>query len=386
MKLLIYTHTFAPEIGGVETIVLSLAQGLTRLPTGRNDDKVEVTLITPQPRGGFDDTSLPFRVVRQPGFWSLLLLLRSADVVHLAGPALLPLVLGLLLRKPVVVEHHGFQAICPNGQLLYEPSQAPCPGHFMAGRHRECLRCNSKEGRFASFKLWLLTFLRRWLSRRASVNIAPTHWTESLLELPRALTIHHGLIAPQESGAAEAPQLSATFAFQGRLVSTKGAHVLLEAAGQLKSKGTSFQIRIIGDGPERARLESLAASLQLSGCVEFLGALPREAMDRELSRASAIVMPSLGGEVFGLVALENMQRGRLLIVSDLGALDEVVGGAGLVFPVGNSAALCACMELVLASPDAALGLRKHARQRSSDSFGHQRMIDDHIHLYANCRF
>lgn len=382
MKLAIYSHYFAPRVGGVETIVMALARGLagTALSLGR--EPLEVTIVTPTPRNGFDDSSLPFRIVRQPSPWTLLRLLCSADLIHLAGPALLPLLLALLLRKPVVVEHHGFQAICPNGQLFYEPSQSPCPGHFMAGRHGECLRCNSKEGRFASFKLWLLTFLRRWLSRRASVNIAPTHWTESLLELPRALTVHHGLIAPQESGAAEARQLSATFAFQGRLVSTKGAHLLLEAASQLKAKGIAFQVRIIGEGPERARLESLAASLQLSGCVEFLGALPREALERELSRATAIVMPSLGGEVFGLVALENMQRGRLLIVSDLGALREVVGDGAFQFAINDAADLARCMLRALQDPRTCMETAHRARKRAIEMFGYERMIQAHLAVYG----
>jgi hypothetical protein len=44
-------------------------------------------------------------------------LIRRANVVHLAGPALLPLLLARLFRKPVVVEHHGYQAICPNGSV-----------------------------------------------------------------------------------------------------------------------------------------------------------------------------------------------------------------------------------------------------------------------------
>ena len=93
-------------------------------------------------------------MVRQPSLRELTRLIRAADVVHLAGPAFLPLLAALLLRKPVVVEHHGFQTICPNGQLFYEPTQQPCPGHFMAGRHGECIRCNARNGLLRSFIMW----------------------------------------------------------------------------------------------------------------------------------------------------------------------------------------------------------------------------------------
>ena len=138
MKILIYSHAFAPNIGGVETIVMLLAQGLVRHRQQDSGKGVQVTVVTPTPAGGMDDAALPFRVVRQPSVRMLLRLIRAADVIHLAGPAFLPLLAGLLLRKPVVVEHHGFHTICPNGQLLHEPTQKPCPGHFMAGRHGEC--------------------------------------------------------------------------------------------------------------------------------------------------------------------------------------------------------------------------------------------------------
>ncbi len=123
MKLLLYSHYFASSIGGVETIVMSLARGLADLRAENGAREFEITLVTQTPREDFDDSALPFPVVRQPGFWRLMRLMRGADVVHLAGPALGPLALGLLWRKPVVIEHHGFQVICPTGQLLIESNE-----------------------------------------------------------------------------------------------------------------------------------------------------------------------------------------------------------------------------------------------------------------------
>ena len=188
MRVLIYTHAFAPKIGGVETVVMSLATGLAGFTNGQGATPVDVSVMTPTPRGTFDDESLPFRVVRQPSLLQKVRLMWGADVIHLAGPAFLPLLVALLLRKPVVVEHHGYQAICPNGQLLFEPAQKLCPGHFMAGRHVECLRCNAKAGLFHSLMMWLLTFPRRWLCARVASNITPTQWLSTLLRLPRMIT------------------------------------------------------------------------------------------------------------------------------------------------------------------------------------------------------
>src|SRR5271168_2193323 len=135
MKLLIYSHFFAPSVGGVETVVLLLARALAALRDLSGVKEFEVTVATQIPAGNCDDGTFPFRVIRQPGSTELWQIVRSSDVVHIAGPALKPLIFGRLAGKPVVLEHHGFQTICPNGQLLIEPSGTPCPGHFMVGHH-----------------------------------------------------------------------------------------------------------------------------------------------------------------------------------------------------------------------------------------------------------
>jgi hypothetical protein len=141
MKLLLYSHFCAPSVGGVESIVLSLATGLAEICGADGRREFEITLATQIAAGAFNDNSLPFPVIRQPSLFELLKLIRSADVVHIAGPSLAPLVMGWLCGKVVVIEHHGFQTICPTGQLLIEPGGVPCPGHFMAGRHIKCLEC-----------------------------------------------------------------------------------------------------------------------------------------------------------------------------------------------------------------------------------------------------
>jgi glycosyltransferase involved in cell wall biosynthesis len=379
VRILIYSHAFAPKVGGVETIVLGVASGLARRSGASGSAGPDVTLATPTPRGTFDDSALPFRVVRQPGLLRLLRLIRAADVVHLAGPALGPLAAALLLRKPIVVEHHGFQVICPNGQLLHEPTQSKCPGHFMAGRHRQCIRCNAKAGLPQSLKLWMLTFPRRWLCTRVRSNITPTRWLSALLDLPRVTTIHHGLAA--ESGG-DLPAISSppVVAFIGRLVGTKGVDVLLRAAARVKSNGLGFRLRIIGDGPERPRLEAQAQALELTDRVKFLGYQPDANLREALAGASIIVVPSLTGEVFGLVALEGMLRGMVPIVSAGGALAEVVGDAGLAFPPGDSDALADCLLRAIAGGSAD-ALRERSRRRAQVVFNEEEMVAQHFVLY-----
>lgn len=71
MKLLLYSHFFAPSVGGTETIVLSLARGLAELRKTSGLSEFEVTLVTQTPADNFDDRLLPFQVLRQPSLGQL---------------------------------------------------------------------------------------------------------------------------------------------------------------------------------------------------------------------------------------------------------------------------------------------------------------------------
>jgi glycosyltransferase involved in cell wall biosynthesis len=380
MRVLLYSEYFPPSSGGVETIVLELAQGLAEraaIPPG--SQRMEVTVVTGTQGDPAEDAALPFRVIRRPGLWQLVQLIRSADLVHVAGPALAPLALGLLLRKPVVVEHHGFQVACPNGQMFYEPDQTLCPGHYMAGRYAKCLHCNTKvTGLNKSLKLLLLTPVRRWLANRARVNITPTDWLAGIVKLKRMKTIHHGIPSGPAAISSAAP--APTFAYVGRLVTTKGVSLLLRAAELLHKDGLDFCLKIIGDGPERDALKSQAAALE--GSVEFLGPVPHGRQAEALSGIGTVVMPSQSGEAFGLVAAENMLRGKLLIISDIGSLCEVVGDTGLVFPASDAAALASCMRRVLEDPSLVSLRGSAARKRAMQLFKLDSMIQAHVSLYS----
>jgi glycogen(starch) synthase len=379
MKVLIYTEYFFPIPGGVQTVVLELARGLSAWQPGRpGAQRIEVTVVTRTRERTAGDDALPFRLVRQPTLRELLRLLRRTDIVHLAGPVMLPLALGLALLKPVVIEHHGFQVACPNGLLLYEPTQTPCPGHFMAGHYGKCLECNQKSAGLRKSLSWLmLTHVRRWLASHAAANIMPTTWLATILELNRATTIYHGIFG-SEAALQNIPS-SAAFAYQGRLVTSKGIGVLLQAAGNLSKANYKFQLKIIGDGPEQDSLKRVAANLE--GHVEFLGHVADDRMEAAMADVTAVVMPSLGGEVFGLVAAENMLRGKLLIVSDIGALQEVVGDSGLVFRTGDIEDLASRMRQVLETPSLAVSMGSAARARAMKVFNRGSMIKSHVALY-----
>ena len=385
MKLLMYSHFFAPSVGGVESVVRSLARGLAEIRTPEGLNEFDLTLVTETPAEEFDDRLLSFRVFRQPSISELLQMIRSSDIVHVAGPSLFPLLLGWLSRKPVVVEHHGFQTICPTGQLVIEPIGTPCPGHFMAGRHLECLRCRSDNNWLASWKLWSLTFVRRFLCSRVAANVMPTEWLSGLVHLPNAVSIPHGIEMVSNDSAPTRFLGTPRIIFQGRLVTTKGLRVLLEAASILRSENRAFEIVVIGEGPERAATEELAAKLELSSCARFAGRIATADLDSVFAQASIVVVPSLGGEVFGLVLAENMSRGLPVVASNLGSFAEVLDDAGLTFRVGDAKDLARQIVSLLEDSALASALGGRARARIFDRYLRRHMIEAHAQLYRRLR-
>lgn len=383
MKVLHYTHAFAPTIANY---VMLLAEGLSKRQTAPGETRVEVTVVTPTPRGDFDDAQLPFRVVREPDVATLWRLLKDTDVVQLAGPCLLPMALALLQRRPVVVEHHGYQAACLNGMLLHEPDKVVCPGHFLGRRYHRCLRCHAAaEGWATGLKQLLLTFPRRWLSRQVQANTCITRHVAERLQLPRSNVIYYG-VPDMHSGASHlnghlALLASPCFAYVGRLVTEKGLPLLLMASRRLAGERFQFKVKLIGDGPERAHLETMVQELGLADRVSFTGSLTGDSFAAALRDVDVVVMPSICEETAGLSAIEQMMRGRVVIASDIGGLGEVVNGAGLKFPPGDAEALANCMQRILMETGLALELGRRARERATQMFRHERMIEEHVALY-----
>ena len=381
MKLLIYSHFFSPSVGGVETVVQTLAKGLAEERSGDGSPLYEIILATQTPAGDSIELLVPYRIIRQPSRSDLRQLIREADIVHVAGAAIPPILASLLSRKPVVVEHHGFQTICPTGQLFQEPQNIPCPGHFMKGNHAVCLGCRASGTVFSSFRLWLLTFLRRFLCQRVTVNIVPTVWLGEQLQLPRREAVAHGLPPSPSLVRILRTEEIPSIVFIGRLVTTKGVGVLLEAAGNLRDEKRKFELLVVGTGPERELLEARAHQLQLDSHVRFLGRLPEYQVTALVAKAAAVVVPSLGGEVFGMVVAENMLRGLPVIASDLGAFVEVLGAAGQTFRTGDATDLALQIERILDDPALAKRFAEAAHLRVQEMFSEQRMIEEHSRIY-----
>jgi glycosyltransferase involved in cell wall biosynthesis len=385
MNLLIYSHYFAPSVGGVESIVQSLAAGIAELRTSEGDREFNVTVVTETPAESHDDAKFPFRVVRCPGVIRLWQLVRASDVIHSAGPAFLPMLLAWISHKRFAVEHHGYQATCPNGLFVHQPDRAICPGYFQAGRYGECFQCLRSEfsNGWTAAKLLAFMFPRHWLARVATTNIAVTGHVDHRQKLPHTKVVYHGIEDPLPVPDASLPSLKVRIAYVGRLVPEKGIPVLLEAGKILKAEGHDFEIRIIGDGSERPKLEEFIQREKLESFTSITGFLAGDAFARALRDVSVVVMPSTWEETAGLAAIEQMMRGRLVIAADIGGLTEVLGDTGLKFAPGDPVSLADCLRTAIKNPALIDSFGEKARSRALQLFQRSRMIREHSRIYSH---
>jgi glycogen synthase len=145
--------------------------------------------------------------------------------------------------------------------------------------------------------------------------------------------------------------------FVGRLVSDKGAAVLLDALKMLKTRP---QLTIVGEGPERAALEKKSGDLQLQAQVKFVGSRNGQELADLLRQHQVLVVPSLWQEPFGIVALEGIACGCVVIGSAGGGLAEAIGPCGATFPNGDAPALAAAISRLLDDPAERDRLREKA--------------------------
>ncbi len=383
MRLLYYSHAFPPQIGGIETFSLRFLEGL--LASHGTKDPFEITALTRTPApAGWRNPELPVTVVRRPRLLQIWRLVGQTDQVVLAGPAIAPLLFGILRGKRVIVTHHGYQSICPNGLLFHLANLKDCPDFFRQRQFRECLRCGREELSLArTVSRLLFTFLRSFLVRLAFRNVCVSEHLDQRLQLPNSVVIRNAIseipIAQSDITSLKSSEC-APFVYIGRLVVEKGVEVLITASSLLKKRGRSFQVRIIGDGPNRAALEALAKNLDVSEEVQFMGFKKGEELATILELPCVLVMPSICQDVAPFAPLEHMIRARPVIVSDIGGLSEEVGEAGLKFPPGDTAGLADQMERILLDPVLAERLGKAGRERVLERYTSPQMIRAYLDL------
>ncbi len=132
-----------------------------------------------------------------------------------------------------------------------------------------------------------------------------------------------------------------------RGVKAEGLARVIRACGALRRRGVALQLVIAGDGPERKRLEELAAR-EAPGGARFLGRVPRQELPACYSAADLFAFPGIR-EALGLVYLEAQACGLPVVAFDNAGTPEAVrhGETGILVPFGDDAAFAREIERLL---------------------------------------
>src|ERR1044071_8621228 len=128
----------------------------------------------------------------------------------------------------------------------------------------------------------------------------------------------------------------------------------------MASLESKARLTIAGDGPEREPLETQAVKLGLQSRVEFVGSQSSHQLAELLRQHQILVVPSRWREPFGIVALEGIACGCVIVGSAEGGLAEAIGPCGLTFPNGDARALADILARLLTDPAERDRLRQHA--------------------------
>jgi len=169
----------------------------------------------------------------------------------------------------------------------------------------------------------------------------------------------------------------------GALAPEKGQAVLLAAWPEVLAAVPDARLAVVGDGPQRARLEELARQWP-QGSVRFAGF--RNDVASCLKSFDLVVLPSLAEGVGGAV-IEAMACRRAVVASRVGGLPEVVadGVTGLLVPPGDPARLAEAVVGLLVDPDQRTRMGEAGRTRVATDFTVERMVASYLELYRGLR-
>jgi glycosyltransferase involved in cell wall biosynthesis len=293
MRVLLVPGTgIDPYYGGQGSFCRYLAEGLIEL--GHN---VEIA-------GGknwvgcCEQLSIPLRSDRGPAA-------KDVDVVHVNGPGLRRAARELASRHKVVLTHQDHRYICPATTAWTRD------GCIENGSRGPCQYCPNRDV-WSRTRLELLRFVTG-----LCCNVAVSSYLLERLSLPNG----HAILSPIRGEANSAPGDPMLLAFAGRLVPEKGVDVLIRAVSKLKD----IRLEIAGDGPMLPQLRQLAEDCGAAARVHFAGTQSLEQVRELYLRSSVVCVPSIWHEPFGYSAAEALALGRTLVVSDRGALPELVG-------------------------------------------------------------
>jgi glycosyltransferase involved in cell wall biosynthesis len=168
--------------------------------------------------------------------------------------------------------------------------------------------------------------------------------------------------------------------YAGRLAYQKGVDMLIEAFARVRTPGA--RMLLVGDGPQRGRLEEAIRRHGLSERVLIAGFRPHREIPAILRHADIFCLPSRYEELSSAL-LEAMHAGVAIVATRVGGSAEAIGSAGRIVAAANPAALAEAIDVLLTRPDEAARLGSLAHERAR-RYAWPQLAIEILALYHSC--
>lgn len=230
---------------------------------------------------------------------------------------------------------------------------------------------------------WLLRFLFILSSLMADEIIAMSVFMRNNIigngvDPTKILLIYNGVEKKEKEIAnfEDNPQKTITIAFIGKISKEKGIFTFLKAAREVIKQIPLVEFWVVGDAPESMKRENT----QWKGKIIFKGWY--DDLSIIYKNTDVVVVPSIVEESFGFVAAEAMMFGKAVVVSNRGALPELVNAeSGIVFSAGDSFALSGIILSLVRNPLSIKTLGEKAHARAEELFSLERMAEATLQVY-----
>lgn len=285
-------------------------------------------------------------------------------------------------RLPVVMTAHDYKLIAPNYSLFHDGAvcERTKPDRYWEAVAHRCVKGSRMASMFAAAEMALNR--GRWRDG-IDLVIAPSRFMQAILaeygfDKDGVMHVPHFI----DAAAWRAVPGGDCALYVGRLSAEKGLDVLIRAAALARD----IPLRIVGAGPEEARLKKLAADLGAANVV-FAGFVGGGPLRQEYARARFVVVPSVWYEVFGLVVLEAYASGKPVIATQIGGLSEMVkdGETGLYATAGDHKDLVEQMRLLWDGPALAAEMGLAGRAWVEKDFTPQAHYKGIMNAYAKAK-
>lgn len=246
----------------------------------------------------------------------------------------------------------------------------------------------------------MLISLRKWLvAKSVSKVIAVSEFvhkeTASIFPFSpnQMVTIYNG-VEPISSENTPASDIRTTLQISKNsfiimaaawLNAIKGIHVLIESLPKVREEvGDNVEAIIVGDGPEKSKLEELARSLGIVEKVHFLGW--RDDVPNLIRQSDIIVAPSICKEAFSYFVLEAMIAGKPVVASDIGGISELISdnpAGGILVRPGDAKHLAESIIWLIKDPEKRKNLSHEAQKKSKNKFSIYKQVSSLEEIYWN---